>query len=104
MNIKTILTSLAILFTLVSAVIGAEHYLAKSSELHSTNLRLDYKINKDIRRDTKDQIYEIEKEYGTDESKMPEIIRNRYRELKDTLKEVIKILEQIKNVQLQKGS
>jgi len=104
MNIKTIVGAIAVLFTIVSAVIGAEHYLAKSSELHATNLRLDYKINQDIRNDITAQIYEIEKQYGTDEAQMPEIIRKRYRELKNTLKSVEKALEQIRNVQIQKGS
>ena len=104
MNIKTILSALAVLFTLVTAVIGADHYLAKSTELHATNLRLDYKINQDIRNDTTTQIYEIEKEYGTDEVKMPELIRKRYRDLKTTLRDVSKALEQIRNVQLKKGS
>ncbi len=104
MNIKTILSALAVLFTLVTAVIGADHYLAKSTELHATNLRLDYKINQDIRNDTRDEIYKIEKQYGKDETKMPELIRSRYRYLKVTLKEVNNILEQIRNAQLKKGS
>ncbi|MBW2178764.1 MAG: hypothetical protein JRG81_00085 [Deltaproteobacteria bacterium] len=104
MNIKTVLGSVVILISIVTAVVGAEKYLAKASELHATNLRLDYKINRDIRNDTATQIYDIEKQYGTDETKMPEIIRKRYRDLKDTLKAVEKALEQIRNIQLQKGS
>ena len=100
---KTTLTTIAVLFTIVSAVIAADHYLAKSSELYAVNLRLDYKINQDIRNDILTQIYEIEKQHGTNPALMPELIAKRYKELQATLKQVENALEQIRNVQLKKG-
>jgi len=103
LNIKSILGSVVVLITIASAVIAADHYLAKSYELIATNLRLDYKINKDIKRDVSNEIYAIEKRYGLDVSKMPELIRNRYLELKDDLKEIIKIMDEIRKNQMKKG-
>jgi len=104
LTVKSILSSVVVLITIASGVVAADRYLAKASELYATNLRLDYKINKDVRNDTLEQIYEIEKEYGIDINKMPEIVKKRYFHLKVILNEIEKLLEQIRQTQIQKGS
>lgn len=96
-NLKKYLAIAVSILVLISAIVGANEYLAKASELELVSMRLDQKILNDRLYNLQNRVWAIEDRYGKDVSKMPENVRIEYRRL---LREIEKIKRQLDSMKV----
>lgn len=95
-NLKKYLTIAVSILVFVSAIVGANEYLAKASELELISMRLDQKILNDRLYNLQNRVWAIEDRYGTDVTKMLENIRTEYRRLLREIEELKRRLSSMK--------
>lgn len=95
-SLKKYLTIAVSVLVLISAIVGANEYLAKASELELVSMRLDQKILSDRLYNLQSRVWAIEDRYGSDITKMPENIREEYRCLLREIEELKRRLSSMK--------
>lgn len=94
--IKKILATIVSLIVIIGAGYKAWEMKADAKELLLVQERLDKKILRDDKREIKQDIRDIEKEYGENCERCEPVLKDKYLDLKDELQDVEQELKQYK--------